>query len=202
MGEERQRIAATFPACRRTSDIGKPGMSKARERFDVSIRDAVDLLGHFDNQPRPLQPSAEVLKRAGLVMALTAWETYVEYLIDEVVMGGNPHADAGHAERFMQTRLREELKRFNNPASDKTRKLFLDYAGVDVTKNWKWPNYDPTSAKKKLDELLGIRGDIVHRSKAPDDGGPSKAHPVKREDLAKAIRFLKSLVDATDKAFD
>lgn len=59
----------------------------------------------------------------------------------------------------------------------------------------------PTSAKKKLDELLGIRGDIVHRSKEPDDGGPSKAHPVKREDLAKAIRFLKGLVDATEKAF-
>lgn len=179
----------------------KRSMSKARERFDVSIQDAEDLLGHFDNQLRPLQPNAEVLKRAGLVMALTAWETYVEDLIEEVVMGGNPHADAGHAERFMQARLGEELKRFHNPASDKTRKLFVDYAGVDVTKQWKWPGYEPASAKKKLDELLGIRGDIVHRSKAPDDGGPSKAHPVKREDLAKAIRFLKGLVDATEKAF-
>ncbi len=181
--------------------IEKTGMSKARERFDVSIQDAGDLLGHFDNQPRPLQPNAEVLKRAGLVMAFTAWETYVEDLIEEVVMSGNPHAEAGHAERFMQDRLLEELKRFHNPASDKTRKLFLDYAGVDVTKQWKWANYEPASAKKKLDELLGIRGDIVHRSKAPDDGGPSKAHPVKREDLAKAIRFLKGLVDATEKAF-
>ncbi len=86
------------------------------------------------------------------------------------------------------------------PSSDKTRKLFLDYAGIDVTMHWKWPGYESASAKKKLDELLGIRGDIVHRSKEPDDGGPSKAHPVKREDLAKAIRFLNGLVDATDKA--
>lgn len=177
-------------------------MSRSRERFDVSIRDAVDLLEHFDNQPRPLQPNAEVLKRAGLVMALTAWETFVEDLIHEVVMGGNPHTDAGHAERFMQARLQEELNRFHNPASGKTQKLFRDYAGVDVTKQWKWPGYEPAAAKKKLDELLGIRGEIVHRSKAPDDGGPSKAHPVKREDLAKAIRFLKGLVDATDKAFE
>ena len=69
-------------------------------------------------------------------MALTAWETYVEDLIVEVVIGGNPNADAGHAERFMQDRLKDELKRFNNPASDKTRKLFVDYAGVDVTKHW------------------------------------------------------------------
>jgi hypothetical protein len=107
---------------------------------------------------------------------------------------------AGHAEKFMQARLQEELKRFHNPTSDKTRKLFLDYMGLDVTKHWQWPGYDAASAKKKLDELLGIRGDIVHRSKAPDDGGPSKRHPVKREDLAKAIRFLKGLVEATDKS--
>jgi len=130
-------------------------MSKARERFDMSIRDAEDLLQHFDNQPKPPPQNAEVLKRARLVMALTAWETYIEDLIEEVVLGGNPHAGAGHAERFMQARLREELKRFHNPTSDKTRKLFQDYGGVDVTNQWRWPNFDPASAKKKLDELLG-----------------------------------------------
>jgi hypothetical protein len=174
-------------------------MTKARERFDASIQDAVDLLSHFDNQTKPPPKNAEVLKRAGLVMALTAWETYVEDLIHEVVIGRHS-GSASHAEKFMHARLQEELKRFHNPTSDKTRKLFLDYMGLDVTKNWQWPGYDSASSKKKLDELLGIRGDIVHRSKAPDDGGPSKPHPVKREDLAKAIRFLKGLVEATDKA--
>lgn len=176
-------------------------MTKARELFDVSIQDAEDLLQHFDNQIKPPPQNAEVLKRAGLVMALTAWETYIEDLIAEVVLGGNKHTDAGHAERFMQTRLQEELKRFNNPNSEKTRKIFLDYVGVDVTKHWKWNNYDPAAAKKKLDDLLGVRGDIVHRSKTPDDGGLCKPHPVKRDDLAKAVRFLKGLVDATDGIF-
>ena len=71
-----------------------------------------------------------------------------------------------------------------------------------MTKHWQLPGYDVTLAKKKLDDLLGLRGDIVHRSKEPHDGGPSKAHPVKREDLEKAIRFLKGLVDATEKAFN
>ena len=105
-------------------------MSKAHERFDVSIQDAKDLLGHFDAQPKPPPQNAEVLKRAGLVMALTAWETYVEDLIKEMVESRNPHANAGHAERFMLARLEEELKRFHNPTSDKTRKLFLDYASM------------------------------------------------------------------------
>jgi hypothetical protein len=50
-------------------------MSKAKLSFESSIKDAEDLLAHFDNMPKPPPPNAEVLKRAGLVMALTAWET-------------------------------------------------------------------------------------------------------------------------------
>ncbi|MCF7676477.1 MAG: hypothetical protein K9N23_21520 [Akkermansiaceae bacterium] len=174
-------------------------MTKARELFDASIQDAEDLLAHFDSQSKPPPKNAEVLKRAGLVMALTAWETYVEDLIHEVTIGRHL-GDAGHAEKFMHARLQEELKRFHNPTSDKTRKLFLDYVGLDVTQHWKWSNFVQSSSKETLDQLLSKRGDIVHRSKLPDDGGPSKPHPVKREDLAKAIRFLRGLVDATDKA--
>jgi hypothetical protein len=175
-------------------------MSKAREMFEISIRDAEDLLAHFDSQTKPPPKNAEVLKRAGLVMALTAWETFVEDLVYQQVSRNPQVVQGSHTGKFMQARLEEELKRFNNPASDKTRKIFLDYVGVDVTKHWKWPGYEIGAAKKKLDDLLGIRGDIVHRSKEPDAGGPTKPHPVKREDLAKAIRFLKSLVEVTDMA--
>jgi hypothetical protein len=52
--------------------------SKAFQTFEHAIQDAVDLLNHFDalnSQPPP--PEAEVLKRAGLVMALAALESYV-----------------------------------------------------------------------------------------------------------------------------
>ena len=168
--------------------------------FDVSIRDAEDLLGHFDALPKPPPKNGEVLKRAGLIMALTAWETFVEDRAREEVLRDPEVVRSSHTGRFMLARFEEELKRFNNPASDKTRKLFLDYLGVDVTASWKWAGYDSKSARKKLDDLLGLRGDIVHRAKEPDIGGPPKPHPVKREDLVKAIRFLKSLVEATDKA--
>ncbi|RYD17698.1 MAG: hypothetical protein EOP88_25205 [Verrucomicrobiaceae bacterium] len=175
-------------------------MSKARDFFEVSIRDAEDLLDHFDKQVKPPPRNAEVLKRAGLIMALTAWETFVEDRVQEEVMRNPQVVEGSLTGKFMQAKLEEELKRFHNPASDKTRKLFQDYLGLDVTPHWKWPGYDPAAAKKKLDELLGKRGDIVHRSKVPDAGGPSKPHPVKRDDLETAIRFLKSLVEATDRA--
>lgn len=53
--------------------------SKASLTFEHAIQDAVDLVNHFDklnSQPPPQEN--EVLKRASLVMALAALETYFE----------------------------------------------------------------------------------------------------------------------------
>ena len=59
-------------------------MSRALQSFEYSIKDAEELLAHFDDiNTNPPPPNAEVLKRAGLVMALTAWETYVEDRLQE-----------------------------------------------------------------------------------------------------------------------
>ena len=54
-------------------------MSASLNNFDVGIKDAEELLKHFDAiNSNPPPDNAEVLKRAALVMAMTAWETYVE----------------------------------------------------------------------------------------------------------------------------
>ena len=176
-------------------------MSRASISFSASIEDATTLLNHFDVLHKQNAETAEVLKRAGLVMALTAWETYVEDRAQEAVSArlkavcGSPIGD------FVITKLAEELKRFHNPTSEKTKKLFLDYLQVDVCASWKWLNYEPATAKKTLDDLILRRGDVVHRSKSVKAGAPSP-HLVKRDDLEKAIRFLKGLVDATDSALE
>jgi hypothetical protein len=175
-------------------------MSKSAEAFKGSIKDAEDLLAHFDAMPKPPPESAEVLKRAGLVMALTAWETYVEDRVREEVGIRLRAIHGSHIGKFVAGRLDEELKRFHTPASEKTRKLFLDYLEVDVTKSWEWPQTDAAKAKKTLDEMIAKRGDVVHRSKPQSNGLPPSPHLVKREDLERGIRFLKCLVDATDKA--
>jgi hypothetical protein len=45
-------------------------MSKALISFDSSIKDAEDLLAHFDTvNKKPPPENAEVLKRAGLIMS-------------------------------------------------------------------------------------------------------------------------------------
>ena len=84
-----------------------------------------------------------------------------------------------------------------NPSSDKTKRIFQDYLGLDVTNGWTWANYDPERARAALNSWIGKRGDAVHRSKPINNGSPN-AHLIKRDELDKVIRFIKELVKATD----
>lgn len=176
-------------------------MSRASKTFLSSIEDASILLAHFDALHKQNAESTEVLKRAGLVMALTAWETYVEDRATEAVRARLKAVSGSPIGTFVNNKLTEELKRFHNPTSEKTKKLFLDYLQVDVTTGWSWQHYDSAAAKKTLDELISRRGDAVHRSKAVTAGTPAP-HLVKRDDLEKAIRFLRGLVEATECALE
>ena len=175
-------------------------MPSAKETFESSIRDAVDLLDHFNAiniQPPP--PNAEVLKRAGLIMACTAWETYVEDRIQELVHLRLGESNESFQNKFVIRHLGLALKQFNNPNTEKTCKIFSDYLGIDVAASWEWNNYDSTRVKTELDTLIKKRGEAVHRSK-PSNAASMAPHLIRKEELEKSIRFLKMLVDATDKA--
>lgn len=102
-----------------------------------------------------------------------------------------------YAGNFIEKRLQNDLKKFHNPNADKTKNLFVEYLEVDVTEGWKWANTNPAQAKKLLNELIAKRGDAVHRSKPVKNGSPVP-HLVKRDELVKAIRFIKELVNATE----
>lgn len=174
--------------------------SKAKLTFDSSIKDAEELLAHCNSLGNPLPQKAEVFKRAGLVMALTAWETYVE---DRVLEGLRQRisGDGTYSDRFMLSKLEEELRRFHNPSSEKTKRLFLDYLAIDVTIEWHWNGVDGAKAREKLDALVKKRGDAVHRSKNAGGAAPAP-HLVSKDDLQKAIRFLKELVIATERSLE
>ena len=167
----------------------------------MSIQEAESILGFYDelNKDKLRSKELEVLKRAGLIVALTAWETYVEDRVEESVaelLVGISKAQVG---KFMSFKLNEELKRFHTPNSEKTQKLFIDYLGIDVHKSWDWNNFDLTKVKKKLDELVLKRGEAAHRAR--DDAAGQKPDLIKIEELRKSITFLKSLVEANEKAF-
>lgn len=168
------------------------------QSFEFSIKDAEELLAYFDAiNVNPPPANAEVLKRAGLVMALTAWETYVEDRLLEETRRSLRAVGGSFVGEFVSKKLQQDLKQFHNPSSDKTKRIFEEYLGIDVTEGWAWANYVPESARATLNRWIGKRGDAVHRSKPVSNGDPP-AHLVKRDELEKAIRFIRELVIATD----
>ena len=174
-------------------------MSDAAETFDRGIEDADILLNKFDMaKGTPQAASSEVLKRAALVMALAAWESYIKARFREEFDVWLQAVDGSPVAKCIRKKQEEDLKRFFNPNSERTRKLFLDYFDVDVTKDWAWPSYDSEDAKKVLDVLISKRGDAAHQ--ANTSAHPSAAPDmVKLDELEKGIQFLKGLVVAMEK---
>lgn len=165
--------------------------------FDHAIQDAVDLVNHFDKlNTQPPPPENEVLKRASLVMALAALETYFEDRLVEAVdaVAGTGDSDLS---RFMRDSLANDLKYFHTPSTDRVRPLFQKYLGLDITDAWKWNNMEPAAARNELNKLAKKRGDIAHRSGRPGNGQPVK-HAVSRDDLRRHIHFVRQLVLTTD----
>lgn len=174
--------------------------STASEVFAQSILDAENLLAHFNAlNTKPPPPEIEVLKRAGLIMAMTAWETYVEDRVTEAATERLRGLADSSIASFVQARLTDEIKRLHNPTSEKTLQLFRDYANVDLAEKWIWNNYDAKTVRERLNQYMKLRGDVVHRSRTISPG-PPQAHPVTKEDLEKVIRFLRGLVASTEAA--
>jgi len=173
--------------------------SIALQTFEHAIKDATDLMNHFDSLNKlPPPPEAEVLKRASLVMALAALETYVE---DRIVEAAESISiNESQSERliaFYKNSLQNDLKFFHTPSTDRVKAIFIKYLDLDVTEGWVWNNYDPVRARSELNKIARKRGDIAHRSWRPVAGQPTP-HAVTREELRKSIRFITDLVETTD----
>lgn len=173
-------------------------MSKAYEQFEYGIKDAevlLKLVDQFNSKP-PVQNS-EVLKKAGLVLALTAWETYVEDRVIEEMDKKLSVVAGSYVGEFVKKKLQHELKSFHNPNPERTQKLFREFLEIEIAPAWSWANTDPEKAKTSLNSWLAKRGDAVHRSK-PVANGANAPHLIKRDELEKVIRFVKELVKSTE----
>jgi hypothetical protein len=146
----------------------------------------------------PPPPEIEVLKRAGLVMALAALETYFEDLLVETVeFLCSQSSSTEHLSEFIQTSLENDLKVFHTPSTDRVRPMFIKYLGYDITEGWSWNHFEPAKARAELNRLARKRGDIAHRSGRPSPGQPAQ-HAVTRDAMRKHIHFIKELVRTTD----
>jgi hypothetical protein len=172
-------------------------LSVSGKVFRNSMNDAEATVGffeHFSKMHGGNPPEeTEVLKRAGLIMAMVAWETYVEDCIRECVETRIASGVPEFAVEIIRQKLESDLKQFNNPDTGKTRKLFKDYAGVDVTMNWS------EADKTNLNEWITLRGDVAHRSPHRwEASAGGKPHVVTIAQLKKIINGLYRLMESTD----
>lgn len=172
--------------------------STSYQAFETAIADAERLLVLFDKLPQQERQPNEVLKRAALIMTLTAWETYIGSLLLELVEKKICGIQGSYAGDFILKKLHKEIKQLHNPTSDKVKHLSEEYLQRNLTEFWHWNNVEPEDARIQLNAWLSKRGDVVHHGRQNDD--PKTPHLVKREELDKAMRFFKELVRVTDKA--
>lgn len=179
--------------------------STSYQTFETAIADAERLLVQWlqktDKLPQPEQQTNEVLKRAALIMTLTAWATYIEAWLNEqlcqkisILKGWL--ASACGLIKGIQKKLDIEIKKLNNPNSGKVRQLSLEFPQRDITESWVWSNYQPKTACTQLNSWLSKRGDAVHQGH--NNADPKVPHLVKRDEVEKAIKFFKELVKVTD----
>ena len=172
-------------------------MTNSKKEFQLAISDAEELIKCYDyhNSKDDIRP-LEVLKRASLIMILTAWETYIEDVVSEMVEKKYDMIKGSKLGIVINNRLTIYLKTFNNPDSKKTKDIFQEFFAVDVTESWIWGNYHTSKdSKTTLNLWLRKRGEAVHRAQIDKQS----SHIVKREELDKCIRFFKDIVTETDK---
>jgi demethoxyubiquinone hydroxylase (CLK1/Coq7/Cat5 family) len=117
-------------------------MSKSKQAFGFAISDAKELISCFDtmNAADCANQPPEVLKRASLIMTLTAWETYVEDVASELIETKYAILMGSQVGNIINNRLEDHLKVFNNPDSKKAKELFFEFFDIDVTESWVWGN--------------------------------------------------------------
>jgi len=172
-------------------------MTKSLNTFHQALSEAKELLNCYDtlnNHDEIVPPDA--LKKASLIMALTAWETYVEDVVTELFNIKFSLVKGSTLGNFAEKQLTERLKQFHNPDSRKTKHLFEEFFGVDITENWEWNNVFPKDARTQLNKWISIRGDAVHRVEVD----VNQPQVIRKDELAKCIRFIEELAKSTDKA--
>lgn len=172
-------------------------MTQAYENYEKAIAEINDLLSCFDvlNKDKTNQ-APRVMKRAALIMILTAWETYIEDVTDELLKKRLSLLNDIQLGKFVEKSFRKAHKQLNTPNAQNTKQLFEDFLGVDVTEKWKWNNFDHAKVCETLNTWTKRRGDAVHRISV-DHNVPEV---VRRPELNKCIKFFKALVDETESA--
>jgi hypothetical protein len=97
---------------------------------------------------------------------------------------------------LLRDRVDTEVRDLNTPNTRNVRLLTKRYLGVDVTESWCWQRTNAQQAQHRLDDLIELRGRLVHRGR----GFLEIPHGVTKIDVTRAITTVNQLVRCTDEA--
>ena len=94
--------------------------------------------------------------------------------------------------RHRLTALRQQRNRdWNTPKTANVDQFFADALGIPkVSDGWQWWRVNPKMARRRLDLIVTLRGDIAHR-------GTTLAY-VEKARVTRALNHVRHLVEATD----
>ena len=174
-------------------------MTESLNNFKQALNEAHVLFECYETLNRlPELSPPSALKKATLVMILTAWETYVEDVAMELVQQKFSVLEGSKLGVFVQKQLDERLKFFHNPNSKKTKHLFEEFFDVDVTEQWNWNNVQPRDAREQLNKWICKRGEAVHRVTV----GLNQPQIINKAELSKCLHFFSQLARVTDNTLE
>lgn len=186
--------------------------SQASSRFSV-LMGSVDQLRQIHGrlqQGRGRRHQQESLHRAGVVMTVAAWESYVESVLREGMAALQPAAGAPAWARVVQqqavVRANAEASQLHTPNAENVRRLFETTIGYNPHPDWHWTatrrNWNVLQVTTRLNEWLRIRHSVAHGGDLPPNlawiqnpgGDPRLTLPLLRD----CATFFGRLVGATD----
>jgi len=174
-------------------------MTQSLSNFNQALSEAKQLFECYETLNLHESIAApDALKKASLILTLTAWETYVEDVATELFYEQIKIIKGSNLGAFAEKQLAERLKFFHNPNSKKTKNLFEEFFDLDVTEQWSWNNVEPKDAREQLNEWISKRGEAVHRANVDF----TQPQIINKKELSKCLHFFADLARATDKALE
>lgn len=133
------------------------------------------------------------LNRAGVVISVSAWESYVEELMRESLQALRPASPPLGNWPALSAFVHGELARFNTPNAQNVANLIHRCLGLaNVRTSWAWANCSSSQAQVRLNEALALRHEVAHGV---------NPRPAIHNTYSNALpRFMRRLARCTDNA--
>lgn len=130
------------------------------------LADVDDLVGAHETgrtKKRGRQWHLEGLNRSIVVMAVSAWESYVEHVVAEAVEAVKPVGGPLGSWPALRASVLAAKGRFNTPNPQNVRRLVSESVGLaDITAAWGTTPAGVASNVQRLEETVNLRHRIAH----------------------------------------